>query len=1435
MGFPMRSEAFTAAERLYAPPSAQRPAFTLIEVAFSLVILASAVTFTILILGGALRDQQINRYRILAAAKATTLIERFSQRQEDFQGGKDNAWRVPGAPWNNKYTASANFTNPFWTIPTMIGMMGSRMQGDIPTMGPPGRFDLERVICSSTGGCYPVPSPIARRLDSNNDEIQGIYDRGGRIFYFDPTESSGTNLAATANLGTNRNAATDDLQRLVFSIIGPPQQNILPNHPWMVPVTKLYPYPPSHRESNCNPGSLRIWDKPLGVNYQGGRGSPEGYGMHGSYLAIPPTQMGFLQGGDQFMFQQHNYRSSTMDTKSGTGNHVFGEQTDSSNWEWSAFVDLSSESDVKTRDRILSGSLDDGTPINPNSSPMFLPAIPTTWKKGDKWSPWVAGAPEFRRLLHWHWNRIRAQMDFTSWTVPPPPTTGGQWEPDLKWEFVTPWPTETIRWTDATGHTQTATQQIHPRPGRLVQKGMYWKSNTGSAVTSKIDAGLPTPPNGLGKAVGLRGTDILYEDHEPFPGNRLEQLRLGMPSLERRVMYRTAALALWAKTRRGASIHVAEARLLGTSADTGSVLDHDPNVADDVNLAKTVLPSSSDPQVNQNPLLGFVAPPDDPADIHPAQVLALNYLAHAAMLVTGYRPPFIDNGNAADPAQHVNLHASAANSTISVRNRYYRKFGQETFYLANPMYCLKDQNFDSANPARNGCAANINTNTWVETTNPSVVPAGLPVSTPESYSKARIWSFLTDNFDRNPDPATEGTFVLTPGDIAVAIDPPDANRLCVANSSKGMMKVRRFFEGGSFYRDWRNRGRPNAIYSGGAMAWEPIPNEPTAPAVPSNNGFACAGTPDNGVWRPSKWGPEGYVQDLDPSITATASPDGLNDDAVVNPCPPPFAQEGAFDCWGNKKFSWRVIAPVGSLSKPKSTDFLQIRSFAIRTLEDIAYNDSAHWGGDQGQPGWTNDDVLCGPIEAIYVPNPQLGSLPADCDDLAMANNALRTCMAWVMKYTANNPGDFMVPKPANCMTAWHRPMFYSDLFTPGLLGTAIRPANPVSWKDFNRIGWTGDVRFPALFVRETNLATVDSLYGTYNYFVGKGKCFAASAVRDGGGSRSEPPYAKLSQATAADWIEKNKDSPYKDILRVGPPLLDGVSNLPPGMLEPYQSALILAYLHGDATDLPTAQYGFGVAAPNSDYNASWYPPSFGNTAQIPSSPTMQRKMRTVSNPSVLHYPLGSPATSAPIGVGESHAWQYQPFEVADRCRQLVFWVVDWKSYEDSETTPSDPVDLSLAPMRLVGDNGKMSARPTANPLRGQFNPERNLCWLSQARDRTVARPMADRATQVVTDSNGFWWQFDARQGEGLQCMPVSGFSANTRGSALAGLSPTSNDDSGDCGGAWFYANMGRFGADRDGSGGLTRNTFPASQRMRAREVARFVYYDPVMPLSTRR
>lgn len=123
------------------------------------------------------------------------------------------------------------------------------------------------------------------------------------------------------------------------------------------------------------------------------------------------------------------------------------------------------------------------------------------------------------------------------------------------------------------------------------------------------------------------------------------------------------------------------------------------------------------------------------------------------------------------------------------------------------------------------------------------------------------------------------------------------------------------------------------------------------------------------------------------------------------------------------------------------------------------------------------------------------------------------------------------------------------------------------------------------------------------------------------------------------------------------------------------------------------------------------------------------------------------------------------PFQPAHRCRQLVFWAVDWKSYQDAETAPSAPQDASRVP---YDSDGKMSYHNNAHKFN---NPEVFFTWTNSSR-------------------------------------------TSLNSSAPDGLSSKGN-----------Y--LGIWGADRNGNRKLDQGNVPPSVRMRAVSVARFNIYNP--------
>jgi hypothetical protein len=185
-------------------------------------------------------------------------------------------------------------------------------------------------------------------------------------------------------------------------------------------------------------------------------------------------------------------------------------------------------------------------------------------------------------------------------------------------------------------------------------------------------------------------------------------------------------------------------------------------------------------------------------------------------------------------------------------------------------------------------------------------------------------------------------------------------------------------------------------------------------------------------------------------------------------------------------------------------------------------------------------------------------------------------------------------------------------------------------------------------------------------------------------------------------------------------------------------------------------------------------------------------------------------------------------FSAADRCRQIVFWAVDWQAYEDFETAPSAPVDASKYPKRAPVNNRSKVADLMDGDFsdRWQFgtrNPEKALVFLQDTRaletgsdvpilgvdnlytDRDPALPIPDKNRAGAMVFSGMYGA--DRNGNG-----------QTNGFSVAGDQSTGTSA----------------GKINSVMGKLDRGPLPRSTRLRAVTVARFNYYDPRLPLSVR-
>ena len=167
-------------------------------------------------------------------------------------------------------------------------------------------------------------------------------------------------------------------------------------------------------------------------------------------------------------------------------------------------------------------------------------------------------------------------------------------------------------------------------------------------------------------------------------------------------------------------------------------------------------------------------------------------------------------------------------------------------------------------------------------------------------------------------------------------------------------------------------------------------------------------------------------------------------------------------------------------------------------------------------------------------------------------------------------------------------------------------------------------------------------------------------------------------------------------------------------------------------------------------------------------------------------------------------------FEPAERCRQLVFWSVDWMSYEDCETAPGAPVDASRYLLSAPRTNHAPGGSAFANDMNSRMdwctwcdhhlyafrNPEKVITFTDSA------VPTLSTGTDVSTR------RILNQDGHGGT---DKGLSVDSRQRFLA---------------AW--------GADRNFNGKLDRGPVPTSVRMRATAVARYNFSDPRLTLVLR-
>jgi type II secretory pathway pseudopilin PulG len=184
-----------------------RSAFTLIEVALSLGIIAIAVLSILLIFPVGIKAQQLARYQLLAASKMEDMLDAFNTTTNSSAALDVEAFNAWDSPAGRRATA----------------------------------WNFENRLASYGFGLAPIPADIARRLDSDDNEIQRILADGGYIYYAQPMINTGIGEDAL------KPAPPNESQKLIFAVAGYPQNNALDMLPQReLPYHIPWPSPPHH-------------------------------------------------------------------------------------------------------------------------------------------------------------------------------------------------------------------------------------------------------------------------------------------------------------------------------------------------------------------------------------------------------------------------------------------------------------------------------------------------------------------------------------------------------------------------------------------------------------------------------------------------------------------------------------------------------------------------------------------------------------------------------------------------------------------------------------------------------------------------------------------------------------------------------------------------------------------------------------------------------------------------------------------------------------------------------------------------------------------------------------------------------------------------------------------------------------------------------------
>ncbi len=583
-----------------------RSAFTLFEVVISMLVLSIAVLTTIALLPIGLKAQQLARYQLYAGSAALTLMENFHAPMISFNG---HGTLAPDL--NTNLAPAGSPPIPGWA---------NRLR-DCNLVASPYQHDIERYLCGWMTGVYPVPLEIARRIDSDNDEIQRLLDAGGCLLYQDTGYVRGLTVSSARDKSLTLNPA-QEAHKLVFAVTGYAQQNALTSHPvesW--PWYEIYPFPPAWVALRASGHEIRrgpvhkMFDPATGT-YGGPIRGQNMLGLPASPSGSPPPGLGY---GDGIVW--------------GDGGHFA--------WSPVTFPDApQNERQIRPLRATPWSPLSDQTrkPIDPADVAPDAAGDwntgSTGWYQGRDWryfaatcppgSLWDRGWLPFQRLAGFN-DTLRPLPDWNAYAAAPLAS---------HYEKAGWLPVMALLTSEDSATYNNYWYQILPDPAPS-RKSKYLGEQVKGALAVGRDTEVGSgvfPPRPSTLRVKVNGWDPYYPP-TPWIGNELCKFTGAphstlLPTYEMRASYRDKALDL-----------------------AYAVFPDIPPVTKSSAFPPGVRPNVTNTQIDcdsyeYGPLELMAFPLIDPhassrLPPHPAQVLALSYLAHAAMLMTGWDPPFI--------------------------------------------------------------------------------------------------------------------------------------------------------------------------------------------------------------------------------------------------------------------------------------------------------------------------------------------------------------------------------------------------------------------------------------------------------------------------------------------------------------------------------------------------------------------------------------------------------------------------------------------------------------------------------------------------------------------------------------------------------------------------------------------------------------------------